>query len=79
MAKYVVLNDGETFTSIQGCRILTIPDSEAIDEFGNDTDNFDQLLKDRYRAGEGLNIEDLLKNMPVRPTCHNKTMLAGKK
>lgn len=45
----MVLNDGETFTNLDGCRILRIP---------NEVEDRDSWVKDNYRNGEDLNIVD---------------------
>lgn len=50
----VVLNDGETFTSIDGCRILRIPDT--VDPIGGD---WDYAIKSAYMRGAGVDICEL--------------------
>ena len=49
----VVLNDGETYTSIRGCRIFELP---------NDLPDDDYAVEDWVRENwtEGKNIENLL-------------------
>jgi hypothetical protein len=60
MAKFVVLSDGETYTSLQGCRVMEVPDAvvTALDAPDSE-DDLDSYLKDRYRAGEGQPIDEL--------------------
>ncbi len=45
----MVLNDGETFTSLSGCRILRVPD-------GVEPENIDTWVKDNFGNGDDLNI-----------------------
>jgi|LakMenEpi03Aug12_release.lakeMendotaPanAssembly.Ray.scaffolds.fasta_scaffold1502767_1 hypothetical protein len=47
----MVLNDGETFTSLSGCRILRVPD-------GVEDDDIDTWVKDNFGNGKDLNIVD---------------------
>ncbi len=47
----MVLNDGETFTSIRGCRVLRVPENISPEEV-------DEWVKENYRNGEDLNIVD---------------------
>jgi len=43
--KIMVLNDGETFTSIQGCQIVEIPDYANVD----DTEDYLRKLNIEYK------------------------------
>jgi hypothetical protein len=46
----VVLNDGETYTALEGCKVLFIPDSEG-------GENMDQYVKENAEGkGIALNI-----------------------
>lgn len=54
----VVLNDGETYTDIEGCRILMIP-SFVEDEPLLRLDP-DQYVKQAYALGEGLSVSEQL-------------------
>jgi hypothetical protein len=49
----VLLNDGETFTNVRGCRIVTLPDNLPDD---------DSAVEDwiRENPDEGKNLEDFL-------------------
>ena len=56
MSKIMVLNDGETFTNIKGCKIVEISDKHIKDL--ND-DNIDALVKDVCFVGlkvKGINV-----------------------
>jgi len=48
----VVLNDGETFTSMEGCRILRVPDT--VDEVDPDF-----AIERAFSRGAGLDIYEL--------------------
>lgn len=58
--KVVVLNDGETYSDISGCRVIDIPDDVE------DAD-LELTVKEKYLDGEGQDIEELLfsKDSPV--------------
>ena len=47
----MVLNDGETFTSLSGCRVLNVPEDFPTEEIS-------QWVKENYQNGEDLNIVD---------------------
>ena len=47
----MVLNDGETFTSLSGCRVLNVPEDVPPEEIS-------EWVKDNFRNGEDLNIVD---------------------
>jgi len=52
----VVLNDGETYTAMQGCRVIDIPDS-----MDNAPDyEIEAYIEDAYDKGEGELVSDLL-------------------
>ena len=53
----VVLNDGETYTSLPGCVILEVP-QEVMDDEGDD--DIDYWIKEHF--SEGKHISDLLNN-----------------
>lgn len=46
MFQVVVLNDGETYTALEGCVILEIP--ESVDA---ESDDLDYYVKDNYKNG----------------------------
>tara|TARA_Y100000310_G_C20603192_1_gene774132 strand:+ start:1015 stop:1386 length:372 start_codon:yes stop_codon:yes gene_type:complete len=52
----MVLNDGETFTSVLGCKIVFVPKGTELEQ------DIDCFIKDNYFAGgEGVTeVEDLL-------------------
>jgi len=50
----VVLNDGETFTHISGCKIIEIPDHVQ-------DDCVDEYVSEQYVEGKGISVEELLK------------------
>lgn len=45
MSRIMVLNDGETYTSLAGCRIVEIDDNI-------ETDDIEPALKDMFHRGE---------------------------
>jgi hypothetical protein len=47
----MVLNDGETFTSLSGCRVLNVPEDVPPEDIA-------EWVKDNYKDGENLNIVD---------------------
>jgi hypothetical protein len=47
----MVLNDGETFTSLSGCRVLNVPEDFPPEEIS-------EWVKENYQNGEDLNIVD---------------------
>lgn len=61
MAKYVVLNDGETFTSLEGCVILDVPEDDAIAMYDIDCGYVKEIMMDPEGFGATIiSIEDLL-------------------
>lgn len=48
----VVLNDGETFTGLEGCRVIGIPAYLS--------DDIDRAVKDAHAAEAGIEISRLL-------------------
>jgi hypothetical protein len=47
----MVLNDGETFTSLSGCRVLNVPEDVPPEDIA-------EWVKKNYQNGEDLNIVD---------------------
>jgi hypothetical protein len=52
----VVLNDGETYTAMSGCRIIDVPQEVLDSEDYNDVDIY---IEEAYADGEGVDIEKL--------------------
>lgn len=48
----VVLNDGETFSSIEGCVVLEIPDTVDVD-----SDDLDDYVAENYHSGMQITVQ----------------------
>lgn len=66
----VVLNDGETYTGIEGCRILIIPGT--IPDWLED-----EHVKNQYAAGKGLSVSEQLVKDRALPTVPHAPHLDG--
>lgn len=51
----VVLNDGETYTNLEGCKILWIRD-DAAEREQEETGDLDSLVKEMIGQGQGVSL-----------------------